>query len=889
VLIKFAPPDNLAHDQNGFSPSEMATDLSLTADAVLERQLLSDRELELPLVTLVVVNRDYATYVGKTIHSIRCQSYSAFECIVVDNASTDDSLVVIERAIADDRRFTIVKFDENLGQLLAIIRIFDRIRGSFVVVVDADDLLFPEFISSHVQVHLALPSAVSLTSSDIVEIDAQDRVLNGSRQGFAADCESEPRGLRPHSAAIRLTTISEADYQRLSEATVTMPHWKLRWVWAPGTANMFRKSVLDLALPDVSRIQGHIGFDSYFCAILHLMTGSALVGRSLSAYRLHGRNVFSSSPSMKALHTYRKLGSAQWLLVLHTLLSRAETFDFVLAGDRLWSTIDLLPAIQRMSPRAYFAHSAVQDVLAENLNALIGIRGAPTVLSELYERLEAASIWRVIRKAYANGMPLSLRWTLVKESARHIRQSLRAERLYEVIEEQRNSNPLSVQEDLPAIFKPGVEANRRANASGIWNDGWCAARCELCLPGGDQRTISIEGTVPNVIRGFRSKLVVRVDGDQIGTLYLEPGDISAAWQIPETSIPRAVMLEFDSVQALKHPDTRKAAMLIREIAVRPGVKFEQNVIVPLDEMSLAPVLYAVGRLARKLFGLAPVSGKQRLHPPIITPTIASATDSTPTLAAEVLTADPEIETGALSDGDRVAAWRADLIDETIHWANARRPMPKLCNICGYSGYFRAHWFPVMPEVKCPQCLSLERHRLLKLWFDDHASSFAEARVLHFAAEAAVTRFIKPTCREYLTADLAPGRADIVLNIEMIDLPDSRFDIVVCSHVLEHVDDRRGLAELYRVLSPAGFALLMFPLVEGWTTTYEDSSKTDEEERWQHFCQGDHVRRYGADVRQRIVDVGFTLREFTAVEPYVTRHGLLAGEKLFVARKSLVKT
>jgi hypothetical protein len=45
-----------------------------------------------------------------------------------------------------------------------------------------------------------------------------------------------------------------------------------------------------------------------------------------------------------------------------------------------------------------------------------------------------------------------------------------------------------------------------------------------------------------------------------------------------------------------------------------------------------------------------------------------------------------------------------------------------------------------------------------------------------------------------------------------------------------------------------------------------------------------VRRYGSDVRHRILEAGFTFEEFTAVEPQVTRHGLFPGEKLFIASK-----
>ena len=407
---------------------KMVSDLSATSNAVLENALLSDRTLKLPFISLVIVNYNYEAYVGATIQSIRQQHYSCFECIIVDNASTDDSIAIIERAVADDPRFTILKLDENIGQLRAVMRVFDRIQGSFVVVVDADDLLFPEFLSFHLQVHLALPVPVSLTSSDVVEIDADSRVLNSSRVGFAANCETEPRGLMPAEAALRLATISDVDYQRLSDATITVPHWKAHWMWAAGTPSMYRKHALDVALPDVSRLSGYVGFNGYFCPFLHLMSGSTLICRRLSAYRIHGRNTSSCTPSMRAVGTrsnFRHNGpSLTALELLHTILSRADTFDYVFAGDRFWSTIDLLPGLYGVTRRAYFSNKGIKNVIAEDFHTLIKARGAQTLLAELGERLDFGSLVQLLRTAYEDGVPLSLRWALIKSKVRHLHHSV---------------------------------------------------------------------------------------------------------------------------------------------------------------------------------------------------------------------------------------------------------------------------------------------------------------------------------------------------------------------------------------------------------------------------------------------------------------------------------
>ena len=120
---------------------------------------LSPFGLSPPLVSFVVICWNYAQYVAEAIASIRAQDYLHFECLVINNGSTDRSGEEIARAVGEDKRFTVVTFDENLGQLGAALWALDHIKGSFVTFVDADDVLFSTFASTHVQVHLALRRA----------------------------------------------------------------------------------------------------------------------------------------------------------------------------------------------------------------------------------------------------------------------------------------------------------------------------------------------------------------------------------------------------------------------------------------------------------------------------------------------------------------------------------------------------------------------------------------------------------------------------------------------------------------------------------------------------------------------------------------------------------
>lgn len=217
--------------------------------------------------------------------------------------------------------------------------------------------------------------------------------------------------------------------------------------------------------------------------------------------------------------------------------------------------------------------------------------------------------------------------------------------------------------------------------------------------------------------------------------------------------------------------------------------------------------------------------------------------------------------------------------------NYRKTAPAECSLCGYVGKFEGVGTIMRFGSGCPRCKSAERHRLLALAVKRGFVDFKGKAILHFAPEPSIMRIIreqKPGT--YVTGDILPGRADRVLNIEKLDIADGEFDMVVCSHVLEHVDDAKALGELRRVLKPGGRAVLMVPLIEGWAKSYENSAADTDDLRFKHYGQGDHIRYYGADFRDRVKAAGFSLEEFTAEGEDSVRYALQRGEKVFLATR-----
>ena len=192
---------------------------------------------------------------------------------------------------------------------------------------------------------------------------------------------------------------------------------------------------------------------------------------------------------------------------------------------------------------------------------------------------------------------------------------------------------------------------------------------------------------------------------------------------------------------------------------------------------------------------------------------------------------------------------------------------KQCPLCGCQRRkFLPYGYVTSREnALCPNCLSLERHRLLWLWLvresDIGRGAMALPKMLHIAPEVALMRKFKKmyasTPDRYVTADLESPLADMHFDVQQIPLEAESFDAIICNHIMEHVeDDHKALSELYRIMRRGGWGVILSPVELEREKTFEDDTITDPAERTRIFGQYDHRRIYGRDYAARLREAGF---------------------------------
>jgi glycosyltransferase involved in cell wall biosynthesis len=250
-------------------------------DALADARL-SQAHIAPPRVSLIVTSYNYGCYIGDCLRSVAAQTYANWECIVVDDASTDDSAALVRDFVASaaaSGRFRLVELGANVGQMEAFREGLRLATGSFVVMLDADDVLLPDYLAAHMRAHLGI-ATVAFTSSNQYQINGAGEVIGGQHM------DHQSKGYFRH---VRRTRFQKGF-----------------WVWATSSSMVFRRSTVELILPrDGTTFR--ICADYYIAHFCQLVGDSLLVPTIHGCYRRHGGNNFGANPVLGNINSVGNL------------------------------------------------------------------------------------------------------------------------------------------------------------------------------------------------------------------------------------------------------------------------------------------------------------------------------------------------------------------------------------------------------------------------------------------------------------------------------------------------------------------------------------------------------------------------------------------------------
>lgn len=106
--------------------------------------------MQQPLVSVITPTYNAELFISATIDSVRAQTYSNWELVIVDDASKDTTVDILKKYAAADDRIKFSILETNSGAAIARNTAIENASGSYIAFLDADDLWMPEKLSKQI-------------------------------------------------------------------------------------------------------------------------------------------------------------------------------------------------------------------------------------------------------------------------------------------------------------------------------------------------------------------------------------------------------------------------------------------------------------------------------------------------------------------------------------------------------------------------------------------------------------------------------------------------------------------------------------------------------------------------------------------------------------------
>ncbi|MBQ8476309.1 glycosyltransferase family 2 protein [bacterium] len=228
-----------------------------------------------PKISVIITYYNMSQFITECVNSVLAQSYQNFEIIIVNDGSDLINSTKLEEFKND--KIKIINLKENKGQLCALFEGLKEAQGEFISMVDADDILLPNYLKTLLKAHLN--SNYALISCDRGEINEKGEILSLNKN------------------------IDKINYSEIEELYKTKEYFKIKkvkapyalWSWNPSTSAMWRKNAIDILQYFPNKTYWKAGADKVIFSLLHLIGGSANIDTVCFLYRTHSNNNFNSS------------------------------------------------------------------------------------------------------------------------------------------------------------------------------------------------------------------------------------------------------------------------------------------------------------------------------------------------------------------------------------------------------------------------------------------------------------------------------------------------------------------------------------------------------------------------------------------------------------------
>jgi hypothetical protein len=211
-----------------------------------------------PTVSVVMSNYNYARFLPQALEAILAQSYRPKEIIIIDDASTDHSVAVIEQFACQEPLIRFIRNERNMGILHNLTRLLELASGDYLYGAASDDKVLPGFLEKSMSLLARYPQAgLCSTLSRLIDENGVD---NGVFPNPVV--AKVPSFLPPEKVRTLLTTLGS---------------------WFMGNTTIYRRTALIEA--GGFRPELHSFTDGFITQVLALKHGACFIPEPLAAWR----------------------------------------------------------------------------------------------------------------------------------------------------------------------------------------------------------------------------------------------------------------------------------------------------------------------------------------------------------------------------------------------------------------------------------------------------------------------------------------------------------------------------------------------------------------------------------------------------------------------------